>query len=408
MNRYIALLFGFVALIAVIVIALGIFLSLDKELSVRHQPFTNSSSFDFNQGSFEGYIQHSQANLRAARLDSPSESVIQNASPFVLEPGPGCERGNNGQYLNGIVLTHGLIASPYSMRPIAEYFQSRCFYVLSILLPDHVTRPGDFINTRWQDWAQVQRFGLSVLSEQVDNIFLAGHSIGGELALYEAAINPEVKGLILFAPAMEITPAAKYAKYVSWIGRLFPKAAWFEIRNDLATYRYESVTFSAARESYGLIQATNKALAEKALSIPVFTVASIQDNTVKTDTILSFMSGQAYPLSKTLLFSQHSIPSAKNIKVISSSAAGQGVLSVSHLGIMLPASHPEYGRDGAYRSCGHYFTMPDKFALCNSGERDFYGEVTPENLQQGLVERISFNPFYDELIAELDTFLGGL
>ena len=73
---------------------------------------------------------------------------------------------------------------------------------------------------------------------------------------------------------------------------------------------------------------------------------------------------------------------------------------------MTPANHPYYGRDGAYRYCGHYFGQPnDRFARCKGGERDFYGEPTDENLALGLIERIAFNPFYSEMIEELDLFL---
>lgn len=404
------LFFLLLVFVIILIVVPGIFFSQGKVLSERHQPFENTNTFDFQQGiakesRFQDYIAYSQDYLRRSRLDSPTEEFIQNASPFELIPNSTCERSANGHYLNGIVLTHGLIASPYSMRDIAEYFQSRCFYVLAILLPEHASRPGEFLHTQWQDWAKVQRFAFNILQHKVENVFLSGHSMGGELALYEAAINPKVKGLILFTPGMQITPAAKYASYFIWLGKLFPKAAWFEVRNDLSLYRYESITFSAAHESYKLIRATNKALKSKALSIPVFTVASVEDNTVDTDVILTFMEKQLHPASRTLLFSQFPIPAADRVKVVLSSDEKRGILSVSHLGIMLPDSHPEYGRDGAYKSCGHYFNEPEKFARCNSGLSDFYGEVSATNLQKGLIERIAFNPYYEALIETLDEFL---
>lgn len=396
------------AAVLVVAVILGLLLSRGKVLSLRHQPFVPSKPFDFQSASYDDYIAYAQDHLRKARLDAPAEDVIQNASPFELKPGVNCERDEKGRYENGIVLAHGLIASPYSMRSIGEYFQSRCFYVLAVLLPDHAARPGDFLNTRWQQWAEVQGFALNILQQKVNNVFLSGHSIGAELALYEAAINPAVKGLILFTPGMQITPAAKYAKYFAWFGQVFPKIAWFEVREDRSRYRYESITYSAARESYTLIQATNRALASKPLSIPVFTVASVEDNTVDSDFILSFMAAQKHPSSRTLLYSQHPRSASDKVKVHLSSDPEQGVLSVSHLGIMLAASHSEYGRDGAYRSCGHYFGEPGNFERCLSGKRDFYGEVTPENLQKGLIERIAFNPFYDGLLKELDEFLQSL
>ena len=396
---------GISGLATIAIVALGIYLSKDKELSQRHQPFDEVTPFNFSNTTFDNYIDHAQKTLRSGRLDSLTKEFIQNASPFALTPSTQCQKTSDGRYKNGIVLTHGLIASPYSMRPIAEYFQSRCFYVLATMLPHHVTRPGNMLNANWQDWTQTQDFAINILRPNVENIYLAGHSMGGEIALYGAATNSDIKGLILFTPGMKITPAAKYAKYLSWLGKLFPKAAWFEVRADHSLYRYESVSFSAARESYNLIQATNNLLAQKPLSIPIFTVVSAEDNTVDTKFILKFMAAQTHPASKTLLYSQHPVPSTGKVKVRLSAIPEQGILSVSHLGIMLSADHAEYGSNGAYRSCGHYFNEPKKHELCSRGKREFYGEVTPENLQKGLIERIAFNPFYDELLLEIDEFL---
>lgn len=411
----------FLGLIVILIVGLGLVLSRDKVLSERHEPFVFSESFNFSEdpplaedslladGSFDDYITYSAKHLDAARVDSPSKEVLHNASPFIFEPGPECAQGLNGKYENGIVITHGLLASPYSMRPIGEYFQSRCFYVLGILLPDHVTRPGDFLDTRWQDWALVQKYALRILQQKTEKQFLSGHSAGATLASYEAAVNSSVDGLILFTPALQITAAAKYAKYIEMLSAVFPKAAWYEIREDIATYRYESITMSSADETYKLIQANVRALAKKPLTIPVFTVASIEDNTVDTSSILSFMAAQTHPLSRTLLYSQHAMAASDKVKVKSSSDLSQGVLSVSHLGIMLPASHQEYGREGDYRNCGHYFGQNnDNWAECKAGNRDYYGEVTDENLAKGLVERIAFNPFYEEMLQDLDEFLNEL
>ena len=391
--------------VALAIFGLGWLLVKGKTLSERHEPFVSSASFDYNTATFDEYIKYSQDHLRRARVDTPSDFVIRNASPFVLKPAQACARSAGGGYKKAIVLTHGLIASPYSMRNIGEYFQSRCFLVLAVLLPEHATRPGDFLFTRWQHWAKAQHFAVTKAQEMADAVFIAGHSVGAELALYEAATNPAVQGLVLFAPAMEITPAAKYAWLFTFIGRFLPKAAWYELREDLSAYRYESITFSGADETYKLVKATQSALENKPLTIPVFMVASYEDNTVRTDTIMDFMAQQKHPASRTLVYSQIPRPSSKKVKVVVSHEEEEGVLSLSHLGLMLPASHLEYGRNGAYKSCGHYYKDKGLLEACRNGERNFLGEVTAENLLRAkVVERIAFNPFYDDLLMELDQF----
>jgi esterase/lipase len=399
------LLLGVSALLIVIVIGAGLFLSANKVLFERHRIFEQAQRFDFSAGTFQEYIEHSQDLLRNARVSVTSDAMIQNLSPFMLEPNANCERLENGKYLNGIVLTHGLLDSPYSMIDIGKHFQSRCFYVLGILLPDHGTRPGDMLKTKWQEWAEVQNFSIDIIETEVDNIFLSGHSAGGTLAIYGAATRPEIDGLILFAPALQITDAAKYAQWLVPIGRLFPKAAWYGLAPDEAVYRYESLTFTAASETYALIQETKKELEASQLSIPIFSVASVQDNTVSTEAILSFMDEYGGPEGTTLLYSQHPIDIPGEIIAYDSYAPQQGILSVSHLGLMTPDSHPYYGRDGAYRNCGHYSAQSDNFDLCKSGQRNYYGEASAENRQQGILERIAFNPFYADMLNEIDSFI---
>ncbi len=402
------IIFGLLVFVFVVVVVLGLgwLLVKDKPLSERHRPFVSAEPFDYSSSSFDDYIAYSQSHLRRARLDNPSDVVIHNASPFVLEPAESCARRSDGAFKKAIVLTHGLIASPYSMRNIGEYFQSRCFLVLAVLLPEHATRPGDFLITRWQHWAQAQHFAVTQAQKMAESVLIAGHSVGAELALYEAATNPAVQGLVLFAPAMEITTAAKFAWLFTTMGRFIPKAAWYEVREDLSDYRYESITFSGADESYKLVKATRKALAKNPLTIPIFTVASTEDNTVRTETILEFMANQTHPASRTLLYSQHPSASSNKVKVVNSYHEEAGILSVSHLGLMLPEGHLEYGRSGAYKSCGHYYKAKDLLKACRNGEQTFIGEVTPENLLRAkVVERIAFNPFYDDLLQELDQFL---
>lgn len=397
---------GVLALVAGLVVAAGLMLSRGKTLDERHVPYPYDNEFSFTSGSFEDYILYSRRLIQAARLDAPTQTVIDNLAPFALEPAAACPRAASGKFAKGIVLIHGLFDSPYSMRPFAEELRAQCFYVLGLLLPDHGTRPGSFLNASWQEWAQATHFATAQLALQAETLYLSGHSAGGTLALLEAARNPDVDALILFAPALAITPSAKYARYVAWIGKLFPQAAWFGVDADDAVYRYESITFASAAEMYALIQATKAALAARAPRIPVFAVASVQDNTVGTQDILDYMAGNAHPQSRTLLYSQYPYPAEARTEVVSSHAPQQGVLSVSHLGLMTPPTHPHYGRDGAYRNCGHYGNAAKPlFAQCKDGKRDFYGEVTADNLAQGVVERIAFNPFYESMLLSLRNFL---
>ncbi|MDT8397293.1 MAG: alpha/beta fold hydrolase [Pseudomonadales bacterium] len=407
-----------VLLFMVLVLAVGLVLSQGKTLGERHRPFQPVEKFDFAAATaaaltadtslsvFSDYISWTQKRLRSARLDATAEDVIDKLSPFMLLPDQSCPLGADGKYPRGIVLTHGLFDSAYSMRNIGAYFQARCFLVVGLLLPEHGSRPGDFLTTNWREWAAAEHFAATVMAHRVENIYLGGHSVGGALSVLEAATNPAVDALILFAPALGISATARYAKFIVPLGRLFPAAAWLAVEPDNAIYRYESFTFGAAAETYALTQRLAQALAAKPLNIPVFTAASMEDNTVSTAAIVDFMAQQPDPASTMLLYSQHPLAAGPNVKVYISKAPEQGVLSLSHLGLMVAPTDPYYGRNGVYKSCGHYATRePENLRPCQAGQRDFYGEITAENLQQGVLERIAFNPFYTDLLADIDDFI---
>ena len=397
---------GMLGALVGLLLLLGLYLSLGKTLGERHTPYTPDSGFDFASGSIDDYITYTKQLMQAARLDAPSQTIINNLAPFVLEPDASCPLTASGKAERGIVLIHGLFDSPFSMRPFGEDLRSQCFYVLGLLLPDHGTRPGNILTAHWEAWAEATHFATSQLAQHADTLFVSGHSAGGTLALLEAARNPEVDALILFAPALAITPAAKLAKYLAPLGTLFPKVAWFDVSPDEAIYRYESTPLAAAAEMYELIEVTKAELAGQPRQVPVFTVASVEDNTVGTQAILTYLASNTHLRSRTLLYSEHFYPTTDRVRIVSSSTLEQQVLSVSHLGLMTPPSHSYYGYKGVYRNCGHYGTT-DKplFVQCKAGQRDYYGEATDENLALGVVERIAFNPFYESMLAAMQDFL---
>ncbi len=409
LKRLLNIIAGTAIALFVLILTVGMAMSMGKPLSRWHLQAAFDEAFNYSAGSFADYIAWSERRLRASRIDEPSDEIITNLKPFELIPESDCPTDDNGRYRNGIVLVHGLIASPWSMRHIGEWFHSRCFYVMGVLLTGHGTRPGDMLPATWEDWLADVDFATGQLAGKVDRLFLSGHSVGGTLSVLEAGQNPDVDALILFAPAMGIAPASQYAIWLSRLGRFFPAAAWFELEPEEATYRYESLPFSAAAQTWELIQATQNSLASRPLTLPVITVASAQDTTVDVQSTLDFMQSLENPLSHTLLYAQHDLPPYYNTQVVNSNLPADGIISLGHLGLMTPPDHPHYGMNGAYRYCGQYYDEEiDSFERCKAGERDFYGEATEENRGYGLIERIAFNPFYDDMLAEILLFLDQL
>lgn len=386
----------------------GLLLARGKTLEERHVDF-DEPPFDFNSDSFDDYILYSQARLLAARVGALDQGMLDNLSPFELQPGPECPRLPDGRAQRGILLTHGLLESAFSMRDFGAFLQTQCFHVVGLLLPDHGSRPGDFLSTDWREYSAAIAFGTRVLGSKAGQVLLGGHSMGGALSILEASRNADVEGLILFAPALAITDAARYARFIVPLGKLFPGAAWVGVDADEALYRYESLTFTAASETWALLQAVRAAENPQVQQLPILTVASMQDTTVSTPAILDFMQRNTHTASLTLLYSQHDQQGSERLRVLPAADADAGILSLSHLGLMTPPDNPYYGRDGEYRNCGHYGSAanPD-FVACKNGRRDWYGETTAENRAAGVLERIAFNPAYDAMTQEVLAFIGRL
>jgi len=388
---------------------LGLYLNQGKVLGARHAPVRNYPEFDFASGTLAQYTDYIDAYLRSQRTSATDDTVVANLLPFLLEPDASCPRTEDGRYASGIVLTHGLIDSPYSMRPLGEALQARCFLVYGLILPDHGSRPGAMLDSTWQRWAAAEHWAAQRIGGQVQTLLLAGHSVGGTLAVLESARNPRVDALVLFAPALAISEASKYARFISPLGGVFAGAGWFEVDQDEALYRYESFPFAAATQTWDLVQTTWQQERGTHRNLPVFTVASLPDNTVGTPAILDYMAANTNPASATLLFSQHDYPAAPRLTVVNSAQPDNGILSASHLGLMTPPGHPYYGLNGEYRNCEHYGSAADdSFSRCKAGARNYYGEPTEENLASGLIERIAFNPQYPLLLDHLDAFLARL
>lgn len=379
-------------------------------LGLRHQPSGLNSHFANPPKSFAAYSDRYTRIIREARvdLDQPdAPAILQGNAPFTIAPATHCQANTANKPQRGILLTHGLTDSPYSVHTIARYFADQCFQVMAIVLPGHGTRPGDLLDVTWQDWAAAEAWGVDTLARAVDEVYLLGFSTGGALAIRQAAIDPRIRGLFLFSPAVAVAPKARFSCWLDTLGSIWPSQRWLDIMPDADTFKYESFTSNAACQIWRLTGVVDDLLANRTLSLPVFIAASKQDSTVNTEATLAFFSGLQATQKTMLLYSATPTDVPAEVTVINSALPSQRILSSAHTAMTLPASDPHYGSHGDYALCDHYFDKPALFARCKAGG-DFIGERTEENLKKGVIRRLTWNPQYSAMLQDLGTFIRSL
>ncbi|MBI5667334.1 MAG: alpha/beta fold hydrolase [Chloroflexi bacterium] len=139
-------------------------------------------------------------------MTTPLPAICQGAEPFF-------HRGSGV----GCLVLHGFMASPAEIRWLCHALADAGHTVFGPRLPGHGTNHHDMTRVRWQDWYTATLDGYHLLRSQCEQVFVAGHSMGGVLALLVGAAMP-VNGLaVLAAPAAFRSRAMRYAHLIRYV-----------------------------------------------------------------------------------------------------------------------------------------------------------------------------------------------
>jgi carboxylesterase len=114
--------------------------------------------------------------------------------PFLFE-------GTNGK---GVLLVHGWTSTPYELRRLGKYLNEAGYTVMGIQLTGHGTVPKDLEGVKWQQWIEDVSIAYKKLQESCDKVYVAGTSIGANLAIILAEKEKGISALILMATPYKI------------------------------------------------------------------------------------------------------------------------------------------------------------------------------------------------------------
>ncbi|MFQ5643153.1 MAG: alpha/beta hydrolase [Thiogranum sp.] len=371
----------------------------------RHRPAARAGEDCDRADSIEAYLDACRKRVEAARCgmdDRERAWVVEGNSPFMLRPEP----DGDGRTRRGILMVHGLTDAPFMMRDIAGFFQQQGFLVLAMQLPGHGTRPGDLLDIRWQDWVEAHQHLLDLLGAEVDDLYLLGFSIGATLNLYQSVRNSHIKGLFLFAPAVRVIAAAQLTCPLAWLGKWWWRMNWFNVQPDSDAFKYESLSNRAICEAHRLIRALHRVSTLVQREIPLFVVASEKDATVDSGAILKWFARQTGAPRRMLYYSTGHPAVPAGVRVVPASFPQRNIRSYAHTALLQAPDNPHYGAAGSYRFCTHYYQLdPHKYELCKRGEESCLGEMFDESGDCPVIRRLTYNPSFDEMLAEIREFL---
>ncbi len=133
--------------------------------------------------------------LHRRHLTAYATGVMPGASPYFHHGGR-----------VGVLCLHGFTASPQEMLWLGQHLAGEGYTVYVPRLAGHGTRPRDLARCLWTDWLHSAMDGAALLRQQCDQVFVAGLSMGGALALL-LATHMDVDGVI--AMAAPLTPYPK-------------------------------------------------------------------------------------------------------------------------------------------------------------------------------------------------------
>jgi esterase/lipase len=236
-----------------------------------------------------------------------------------------------------IVYLHGFSASQMEGDPVHQNIakQFHCNLYLARLAEHGIDTTEDLMNLTAEKYWESAKMAYAIGKQIGKKVILMGTSTGGTLALQLAATYPEIAGLILYSPNIEVFNPSAPLLDNPWglqIGRAVLKSNYVDIKyKDSAYpkywnshYRIEAVVNLQNLLEATMTEATFKKIHQPTLALYYYKDEAHQDNVVKVKAIQKMMQQIATPANLKM---EMAIPNAGN-HVIASPIVSNDIVSV--------------------------------------------------------------------------------
>lgn len=340
--------------------------------------------YNYIQPTFANYLKETRTWLTANRayITSDHEKEISMNMPFEMKP----EQPTN----KAILLVHGLGDSPYSYSDLALTLKEQGFYVQSLLLPGHGSKPDDLMLPNYSDWQDIVDHYANLLKQEYDQVWLSGFSTGGNLVTIHAIEQGKIDGLILFSPGFQSrTP---------FLERLAPLASLFIDGFDAEEHNIARYTSAPINGGIAYSESAAKLrdlLDENSVTIPTLITMSEADSVIDPEALEElYVEHFKNPHNRFIWYGEtpQDIPS---VQIKTMKLDKFRISTGSHMSPLYAPSNAYYGQHSERRMCMNSMD-DDVTARCEKGEEVWFSAWGYE--EEGKIHaRLTWNPYYAEL-----------
>jgi esterase/lipase len=283
----------------------------------------------------------SEALSTVASINTLDAYITAMEAPYKIKPNNEAKiiwaDSSKSQTEYAIVYLHGFSASQMEGDPVHQNIakQFNCNLYLARLAEHGIDTTEDLVNLTADQYWESAKLAYAIGKQIGKKVILMSTSTGGTLALQLAATYPEIAGLILYSPNIEVFNPSAPLLDNPWglqIGRAVLKSNYVDIKyKDSAYpkywnshYRIEGVVALQNLLEATMTEATFKKIHQPTLALYYYKDEAHQDNVVKVSAIQKMMQQIATPGNLKM---EMAIPNAGN-HVIASPIVSKDIVSV--------------------------------------------------------------------------------